>query len=143
MESTSCTWPSDDVLMKAYHDEEWGLPVHDDLKWFEYILLDAFQAGLSWKTILHRREGFRKAFDNFDYVKIAAYTESDYDRLLNDASIIRLFVGLPSSISLKCPAQGHDECNRDFATVGSTETDVQSCRSRIQKRNRGLNELPI
>jgi len=89
MEISRCPWPSDDALMLAYHDEEWGLPVHDDQKWFEFILLDAFQAGLSWKTILYRREGFRKAFDNFDYLKIAAYTEDDYERLVNDASIIR------------------------------------------------------
>ena len=89
METSRCPWPANDVLMNIYHDEEWGLPVHDDRKWFEYLLLDAFQAGLSWKTILHRREGFRKAFDNFDYRKIAAYTEADYERLLNDNSIIR------------------------------------------------------
>ena len=89
METTRCPWPANDALMIAYHDEEWGTPVHDDQKWFEFLLLDAFQAGLSWKTILHRREGFRKAFDNFDYLKIAAYTEADYERLLNDASIIR------------------------------------------------------
>jgi DNA-3-methyladenine glycosylase I len=89
METSRCTWPANDTLMIAYHDEEWGLPVHDDNKWFEFLLLDAFQAGLSWKTILHRREGFRKAFDNFDYHKIAAYTDDDYERLLNDISIIR------------------------------------------------------
>ena len=113
MESTSCTWPSNDVLMKAYHDEEWGLPVHDDLKWFEYILLDAFQAGLSWKTILHRREGFRKAFDNFDYVKIAAYTESDYDRLLIDTSIIRNRAKIRASIT---NAQAFLKIRDDFGT---------------------------
>jgi DNA-3-methyladenine glycosylase I len=89
METSRCTWPANDELMIAYHDEEWGVPVHDDRKWFEFLLLDAFQAGLSWKTILHRRDGFRKAFDNFDYQKIAAYTETDYERLINDASIIR------------------------------------------------------
>ena len=89
METSRCPWPANDALMIAYHDEEWGIPVHDDQKWFEFLLLDAFQAGLSWKTILHRRDGFRKAFDNFDFQKIAAYTEDDYERLLNDTSIIR------------------------------------------------------
>jgi len=64
-------------------------PVHDDRKLFEFLVLDAFQAGLSWKTILHRREGFRRAFENFDAVKIAAYTEEDYLRLLGDPGIIR------------------------------------------------------
>ncbi|HOP14764.1 MAG TPA: DNA-3-methyladenine glycosylase I, partial [Lentimicrobium sp.] len=85
----TCTWPGNDPLMIEYHDTEWGVPVHDDRKLFEFLVLDAFQAGLSWKTILHRREGFRRAFDNFDAVKIAAYTEEDYNRLLGDPGIIR------------------------------------------------------
>ena len=86
---TTCSWPGNDRLMNEYHDTEWGVPVHDDRKLFEFLVLDAFQAGLSWKTILHRREEFRKAFDNFEAEKIAAYTEDDYNRLLNDAGIIR------------------------------------------------------
>ena len=76
-----CPWPGDDPLMIAYHDTEWGVPVHDDQKLFEFLVLDAFQAGLSWKTILHKREGFRAAFDGFDPKKIAAYTEKDQERL--------------------------------------------------------------
>lgn len=75
--------------MIRYHDEEWGVPLHDDKKLFEFLVLDAFQAGLSWKTILYRREGFRKAFDDFDPYKIAQYGDEDYQRLLNDAGIIR------------------------------------------------------
>jgi len=89
MELLRCQWPGNDDLMQQYHDYEWGTPVHDDNKWFEFLLLDAFQAGLSWKTILHRREGFRKAFDNFDFEKIAQYDESHYERLINDTGIIR------------------------------------------------------
>ena len=89
METLRCQWPGNDMLMHEYHDLEWGTPVHDDHKWFEYLLLDAFQAGLSWKTILYRREGFRRAFDNFDYEKIARYDEADYERLINDPGIIR------------------------------------------------------
>ncbi len=84
-----CEWPSNDELMIRYHDEEWGVPVHDDLKLFEFLVLDAFQAGLSWKTILHRREGFRMAFDNFDPNKIVQYGDDDFQRLLNDTRIIR------------------------------------------------------
>lgn len=84
-----CPWPSNDELMIRYHDEEWGVPVHDDRKLFEFLVLDAFQAGLSWKTILYRREGFRKAFDDFNPYKIALYGDEDYQRLLNDAGIIR------------------------------------------------------
>lgn len=75
--------------MVAYHDLEWGVPLHDDHKWFEFIILDAFQAGLSWKTILHKRENFRKAFDDFDYHKVAAYGQAKIETLLKDAGIIR------------------------------------------------------
>ena len=84
-----CEWPSDDELMIKYHDEEWGIPQHDDQKLFEYIVLDAFQAGLSWKTILHKRENFRRAFDNFNPKKIAKYNEKKFEKLMNDAGIIR------------------------------------------------------
>lgn len=84
-----CEWPVNDDLMIQYHDTEWGVPVHDDTKLFEFLVLDAFQAGLSWKTILHRRENLRKAFDNFDADKIAAYGENDFQRLMNEAGIIR------------------------------------------------------
>ena len=88
MEKT-CSWPGNDPLMIEYHDTEWGVPVHDDRKLFEFLVLDAFQAGLSWKTILHRREGFRKAFENFDADRIALYGDEEYNRLLNDSGIIR------------------------------------------------------
>lgn len=85
----TCPWPSDDVLMIAYHDDEWGVPVHDDRKLFEFMVLDAFQAGLSWKTILHKRENFRRAFDNFEPGIIALYTEEKIQELLNNEGIIR------------------------------------------------------
>ncbi|MDJ0766027.1 MAG: DNA-3-methyladenine glycosylase I [Myxococcota bacterium] len=75
--------------MVAYHDQEWGVPVHDDRKHFEYMVLDAFQAGLSWAIILNKREGFRKAFDNFDPHKIARYNQRSVARLLKDARIVR------------------------------------------------------
>ncbi len=89
MEIYRCPWTGNDLLMQKYHDEEWGIPVHDDQKWFEFIVLDAFQAGLSWKTILHRRENFRKAFDNFDVEKVSNYDESKIQELMQDAGIIR------------------------------------------------------
>jgi DNA-3-methyladenine glycosylase I len=75
--------------MEAYHDTEWGIPVHDDGVLFEFLLLDNFQAGLSWRTILNKRENFRQAFNGFDPVKIASYTDADRQRLLADAGIIR------------------------------------------------------
>ena len=83
-----CAWISD-PLMQKYHDEEWGVPLHDDRKLFEFMVLDAFQAGLSWKTVLNKRENFRKAFDHFDPVKISRYDEKKYNTLLQDAGIIR------------------------------------------------------
>jgi DNA-3-methyladenine glycosylase I len=86
--SIRCAWISD-PLMRNYHDEEWGVELHDDRKLFEFIVLDAFQAGLSWKTILNKRENFRKAFDNFEPKIIAGYDEEKYKRLLADAGIIR------------------------------------------------------
>ena len=88
-EISDCWWIPGHPLMKEYHDTEWGIPLHDDRKLFEFMVLDAFQAGLSWKTILYRREGFRKAFDNFDVEKIAAYDEQKVEQLMQDASIIR------------------------------------------------------
>ncbi len=89
MEQNTCNWPGNDPLMMAYHDNEWGVPLHDDRKLFEFMVLDAFQAGLSWKTILHRREGFRASFDNFDIEKIAAYDEDRIQLLIQDTRIIR------------------------------------------------------
>jgi DNA-3-methyladenine glycosylase I len=85
----SCSWPSNDPLMIRYHDEEWGVPLHDDRKLFEFMVLDAFQAGLSWKTVLYKRENFRKALDNFVPEIIAGYAEEKIQRLLEDAGIIR------------------------------------------------------
>lgn len=89
IKKTRCLWPADDELMIRYHDEEWGTPLHDDQKLFEFMILDAFQAGLSWKTILHKRENFRKAFAGFDPVKVSRFTEKRIQRLMNDPGIIR------------------------------------------------------
>ncbi len=75
--------------MRRYHDEEWGVPLHDDRALFELLVLEGAQAGLSWRTILHRREGYRAAFDGFDIARVAAYGQSDRERLLADARIIR------------------------------------------------------
>ena len=80
---------SDDPLIMRYHDEEWGVPVHDDRLLFEFLALQGAQAGLSWQTILRKRDNFRKAFDDFDVTKIAAYGEADRQRLLADAGIVR------------------------------------------------------
>ena len=89
MEKLRCPWCLGNDLMIKYHDEEWGVPVHSDRLLFEYIILDTFQAGLSWRTVLYKRENFRKAFDNFDPKKIARYGKAKYQNLLSDAGIIR------------------------------------------------------
>jgi len=89
MELNDCNWPGEDALMRAYHDNEWGVPLHDDRKIFEFMVLDAFQAGLSWRTILYKRENFRRAFDDFDIQKIALYDENRIQTLMQDASIVR------------------------------------------------------
>ena len=84
-----CEWVGADPLYIAYHDKEWGVPVYDDAKLFEFLILETFQAGLSWITVLRKRENFRKAFDNFDYKKIALYDDKKQETLLLDAGIIR------------------------------------------------------
>ena len=84
-----CHWCIGDPLYEAYHDQEWGVPVYDDATLFEFLTLETFQAGLSWITVLRKRENFKKAFDNFDYKKIAKYQQTKIDSLLQDVGIIR------------------------------------------------------
>ncbi len=94
-----CAWPNDNPLMIKYHDEEWGVPVHDDRKLFEFLVLESAQAGLSWQTILNKRENFRKAFAQFDPAKIARFTQRDVARLLGDAGIIRNRLKIEATIN--------------------------------------------
>lgn len=84
-----CEWANRSELEQSYHDHEWGVPIHDDRSLFEFLVLEGAQAGLSWSTILRKREGYRKAFDNFDARKIARYSEHDISRLLSNPEIIR------------------------------------------------------
>ena len=95
---TRCGWSLGHPLMIQYHDTEWGVPVHDDRKLFEFIVLDGAQAGLSWRTILLRRENYRRAFDRFNPEKIARYGAKDVRRLLNDVGIIRNKLKVRSAI---------------------------------------------
>jgi DNA-3-methyladenine glycosylase I len=94
-----CDWPGKDPLYIQYHDEEWGRPVHNDRKLFEAVILDGFQAGLSWLTILRKRENFRKAFDGFDAVKMAKYDEAKIQALMQDAGIIRNQLKIRSAVT--------------------------------------------
>jgi DNA-3-methyladenine glycosylase I len=93
-----CTWCGDDALYQAYHDHEWGVPLHDDQKLFEFLLLEGAQAGLSWITVLRKRENYRAAFDQFDAHKIAAYDADKLAALLQNAGIIRNRLKLQSAV---------------------------------------------
>ena len=84
-----CPWAESSPLMRAYHDTEWGVPLHDDRELFEFLVLEGAQAGLSWETVLRKRENYRKAFDSFDPVLVALYTDEDVERLLANPGIIR------------------------------------------------------
>ena len=93
-----CWWCGDDPLMIAYHDEEWGVPVHDDRVLFEFLTLEGAQAGLSWSTILRKREAYRKAFANFDVERVARFTPSKIERLMLDPGIVRNRLKLESTV---------------------------------------------
>lgn len=95
---TRCEWAGTDPLYVAYHDEQWGVPMHDDQDLFEMLLLEGAQAGLSWSTILNKRENYRKAFDGFEIARVAAYGEEDVQRLLADAGIVRNKLKVRSAI---------------------------------------------
>jgi DNA-3-methyladenine glycosylase I len=98
-DATTCTWPGTDPLYVAYHDEEWGVPEWDGRALYEKLVLDGFQAGLSWITILRKRENFRKAFHNFDPEKIARYGKRDTERLMKNEGIIRSNAKIAAAIS--------------------------------------------
>ena len=98
-EITRCSWCGDDPLYQQYHDNEWGVPCRDDKKLFEFVLLEGAQAGLSWITILRKREGYRSAFADFEVQKVAAFTEKDVERLMSDAGIVRNRLKINSAIS--------------------------------------------
>ena len=93
-----CAWTNNDELLIAYHDHEWGVPVHDDNRLFEFLILEGAQAGLSWLTILKKRENYRRAYDNFDIEKVAGYTSSKIKKLLNDPGIVRNRLKINASI---------------------------------------------
>jgi DNA-3-methyladenine glycosylase I len=93
-----CAWCGDDPLYQTYHDEEWGVPVHDDQKQFEFLILESAQAGLSWITILRKREGYREAYEGFDPIKVAAYDEDKIQQLMQNQAIVRNERKIRSSI---------------------------------------------
>ncbi len=108
-----CPWALGDALMLAYHDKEWGVPVKDDQLIFEFLVLESFQAGLSWRTILHKRENFRKEFAGFDPREVARFGDRETQRLLNDAGIVRNRLKIASAIN---NAQRFLEVQKEFGT---------------------------
>jgi DNA-3-methyladenine glycosylase I len=106
-------WKTDNPLYIKYHDEEWGVPLHDDNKLFEFLILDGFQAGLTWELILKRREGLRKAFDNFDPKKIEKYGDKDIQRLMRNPDVIKNKAKILASIS---NAHKFHEAQKDFGS---------------------------
>jgi DNA-3-methyladenine glycosylase I len=109
-----CPWPTaGDPLYLAYHDREWGVPVRDDKKIYEFLVLEVFQAGLSWRTVLYKRENFRKAFAGFDYRKVARFGKRDVSRLLKDAGIIRNRLKIEAAIH---NAQRFLDVRREYGT---------------------------
>ena len=111
-----CGWCVGDPLYEAYHDEEWGVPVYDDLKLFEFLILETFQAGLSWITILRKRENFRAVFDAFDYTKVAQYDAAKFDSLIIDKGIIRNKLKIKAAIS---NAQAFIEIQKEFGSFSN------------------------
>ena len=135
-----CSWAGDDPLYCAYHDTEWGVPVHDDKRLFEFLILEGFQAGLSWITILRKRENFRKAFHNWDWKIIAGYGTADVRRLLANKGIVRNRLKIEAAIN---NAAGFMEVRREFGTFDRyiwQFTDYKTIRPR--KRARTWEEVP-
>jgi DNA-3-methyladenine glycosylase I len=99
MEKHRCAWPKNDQLYIKYHDEEWGVPLKDDKTIFEFLILETFQAGLSWITVLRKRSNFRKAFDDFDYNKVAFFNDRKIEELLHDPGIIRNKLKIMAAVS--------------------------------------------
>jgi len=116
MDKHKCGWCVGDTLYEAYHDHEWGVPVRDDDTLFEFLILETFQVGLSWITILRKRENFRKAFDDFDCIKISRYSETKIEALLQNAGIIRNKLKIRSTVS---NAQAFIKVQEEFGSFSS------------------------
>lgn len=133
-----CSWANYNDAMKEYHDKEWGTPVHDDQLLFEFLVLEGAQAGLSWNTILQKRENFRKAFDKFDYNKIVKYNEQKVEDLLNNKGIIRNRLKIEAVIA---NASAYIEVQKEFDTFDKYIWQFVNNKPRINKF-KTLEELP-
>lgn len=131
-----CQWPSD--IEMNYHDTEWGVPVTKDKKWFEFLVLDSFQAGLSWKIILQKREGFRKAFYDFDVQKVAQMTDEDMARLREDSSIIRNRLKIKATVT---NAQAFIRIQEEYASFNTYIWSFTNGKT-IHNQYTDLSEIP-
>lgn len=138
MEVKPCPWPAGNPITLEYHDKEWGVPVHDDYKHFEFLVLDAFQAGLSWNTIMNKRENFRKAFDNFDFKKIATYKQDKIEALLADTGIIRNKLKIEATIT---NAQRFMDIQKEFGSFDAYIWQFVGGKPIVNKRS-SLNGIP-
>jgi len=134
-----CAWCEGDPLMVAYHDEEWGVPCHDDVELFERLILECFQAGLSWRTILHKREHYRKAFDGFDPKKMARYNDAKKARLLANPGIVRNRLKVDAFVSNARAYLELLETGRSFDDYLWQFTNGEVIRNRF----RSLAEFPV
>ncbi len=133
-----CAWSNNDKLYINYHDKEWGVPVHNDKKLFEFLVLEGMQAGLSWFTILKKRTNFRKAFDNFDFYKVAGYDKRKINSLLKDEGIIRNKLKIESAVS---NAKAFLQVRKEFGTFDKYIWSFVN-RKPIINKFKSLKEIP-
>ncbi len=138
MNKIRCAWCEKDDLYRNYHDEEWGKPVYDDETLFEFLVLESFQAGLSWYTILVKRESFRTAFDDFNYQKIANYSENEIEKLLNNPGIVRNKLKILATIN---NAQNYLKIQKEFGSFSKYLWDFVDGKP-IVNRPKTLKDVP-
>jgi DNA-3-methyladenine glycosylase I len=134
----TCSWPTGDPLLIKYHDREWGVPLHNDRKLFEFLVLEGFQAGLSWLTVLRKRANFRKAFDSFDFNKVARYDKRKINSLLKDSGIIRNKLKIEGAVA---NAKAFIEVRREFGTFDKYIWSFTGGKP-LNNEFRSLKELP-
>ncbi len=138
MKKTRCNWCENNSIYIDYHDTEWGVPVYDDEKLFEFLTLETFQAGLSWLIVLRKRENFRKAFDNFNYIKIANYDEKKFNQLITDKGIIRNKLKIKAAIN---NAQSFIKVQEEFGSFSKYIWKFTDGKP-IKNKWKNVNEIP-
>jgi len=133
-----CSWPGDNKLMLEYHDKEWGVPVHEDRRLFEFLILEGAQAGLTWQTVLNKRKNYRRAFNNFNPIKISRYGKNDIKRLLGDAGIIRNRLKIEATIN---NAKRFLEVKKEFGSFDKYIWQFVG-NEPIRNKFRSLSEIP-